>query len=378
MRPGGVERSLVSFLHAIDYAEHTVDLLLFEGGGAYLDQIPQEVNVKIVDLQPTYGGLLPVIGKLMKQGQFKLVFCKIILTAGSKADLRWMKWLGLCGFSRNRYDRVFAYRVGIPAEYAAFSVKADKKYVWWHHGDFHYEKWLVQRWDRVFREIGNIVCVSNGTRKLIEENFEGLNNSICVIPNIVPVDEIKAQAAEYNPYAEQKKVIRLVTVGRFSEEKRMIDAVYTAEKLLASDFNAFEWYLVGDGVLLTQVREEVRSRRLEKYIKCVGEKENPYPYMAKADIYVHLSRVESQGLTILEAMSLRVPCVVVRSAGPSEYLRDRENALLVPSDPAEIADRILLLIKDRQVYEAIKERTRCPERFLESTVKKQIEELLEG
>ena len=378
LRPGGVERSLVSFLNAIDYSKHTVDLLLFEGGGAFLTQIPKEVNVRIVDLHPLYGGFLPTIGRLLKERQFRPAFCKLVITCGSRMDMRWMKWLRLCGFSARSYDRVLAYRVGFPAEYAAFAVKAPLKYVWWHHGDFHYDQDQVRRWDRVFREIKNIVCVSNGTAEMIAEHFPGVSDRIRVLPNIVPVREIAAKAAEYDPCSGTEQKIRLVTVGRFSEEKRMIDAVYTAEKLLQAGFRNFTWDLVGDGALLKQVQEETASKGLEDYIRCVGEKDNPYPYMANADIYVHLSRVESQGLTILEAMSLHVPCVVVRSAGPLEYVTDYENALLAASDPAEIADRILLLLRDRQLRETIKRNSRCPDRYQENYLREQIEALITG
>lgn len=378
LRPGGVERSLVSFLHAIDYTKHSVDLLLLEGGGAFLTQIPKEVNVRFVDLQPVYGGFFSTVGRLLKAGEYKLVFCKIVITCAGKIDVQWMKWLRFCGFSADSYDRVFAYRVGFPAEYAAYAVKAPGKYVWWHHGDFHYDQEQVRRWDRVFREIKNVVCVSNGTAEMIAEHFACVKDRIRVLPNIIPVQDIAAKAAAYDPYRGTGQKVRIVTVGRFSEEKRMIDAVYTAEKLLQTGFSDFTWYLVGDGALLKKVQEETASKGLEDYIICVGEKHNPYPYMANADIYVHLSRVESQGLTILEAMSLHVPCVVVRSAGPLEYVRDYENALFAVSDPADIADKILLLLRDRQLWKTIKENSRCPDRFREDYLREQIEALITG
>lgn len=378
LRPGGVERSLISLLHAIDYKKHTVDLLLLEGGGAFLTQIPKEVNVRIVDLHPIYGGFFATAGRLLKKRQFRLAFCKLVITCSNKIDLRWMKWLRFCGFSSVSYDRVFAYRVGFPAEYAAYAVKAPVKYVWWHHGDFNYDEEQVSRWDRVFREIQNVVCVSDGTAEIIAKRFESVKDRIRVLPNIVPVRHIAAKAAEYDPYSGTEQKVRLVTVGRFSEEKRMIDAVYTAEKLLQAGFHGFEWNLVGDGALLGQVQTETAARGLEDYIKFVGEKDNPYPYMVNADIYVHLSRVESQGLTILEAMSLHVPCVVVRSAGPREYIRDYENALFAASDPGEIADKILLLLRDRQLWDTIKRNSLCPERYQEDYLRGQIEALITG
>ena len=49
---------------------------------------------------------------------------------------------------------------------------------------------------------------------------------------------------------------------------------------------------------------------LEGKVILEGEQSNPYPYVKSAHIYVHSSYVESQGLTILEAMALGIPCVV--------------------------------------------------------------------
>ena len=50
MKVGGVEKSLVNLLNAIDYSKYCVDLILFEGTGEYFTDIPKEVNVIICDL----------------------------------------------------------------------------------------------------------------------------------------------------------------------------------------------------------------------------------------------------------------------------------------------------------------------------------------
>ena len=46
---GGVEKSLVDLLKAIDYDKYEVDLVLFEELGDYIDEIPKNVNIKTMN-----------------------------------------------------------------------------------------------------------------------------------------------------------------------------------------------------------------------------------------------------------------------------------------------------------------------------------------
>ena len=83
----------------------------------------------------------------------------------------------------------------------------------------------------------------------------------------------------------------------------------------------------------------------EKYITLLGAKTNPYPYIKYADMMVHTSHVESQGLTILEAMALKTPCVAVASLGPKEYLNEK-NGYPISLDSSSMYEIVLRAIKD--------------------------------
>ena len=62
--------------------------------------------------------------------------------------------------------------------------------------------------------------------------------------------------------------------------------------------------------------------------------------MKYADLFVHPSYVESQGLTVLEAMALGVPCVVTKSRGPCEFIEDGVNGLLTEQSPESLAEEV--------------------------------------
>ena len=115
---------------------------------------------------------------------------------------------------------------------------------------------------------------------------------------------------------------------------------------------------------------------LESHVVLEGSKTNPYPYMKYAQLFVHPSYVESQGLTVLEAMALGVPCVVTKSRGPCEFIQDGVNGLLTEQSPESLTARVLEILNDKALYQRLRENTKCPEQFSPERVMKQIEALI--
>lgn len=75
-------------------------------------------------------------------------------------------------------------------------------------------------------------------------------------------------------------------------------------------------------------------------------------------------------------MSLGVPCVVTKSLGPSEFIRDGENGLLVEQGWEPLARGVERMLTDRALYEKIRANTRCPEEFSPTRVMEKIEGVL--
>lgn len=323
---GGVERSLISLLNSIDYSIYSVDLLLFEGLGDYIEFIPEEVRIINWDLTGTYGSIKQVAERAIEQRSLKLFLIKLILTFGNKLSLRFLSLLKLFHVTKGKYDYAIAYRVGMPAAYVAYAVNSGKKYVWWHHGEFDYDIDTVRRWSKEFSRMDSIVCVSECSKELMAKHFPDQKNKFKVIPNMINSEEIYANANKFNPYKDESSAKILVSVGRFSREKHMIDCVFAAN-MLKKDGIDFRWYLIGDGEEKNEIEKQAEEFNLGDRIILTGRKKNPYPYIQNADIFVHPSYVESQGITVLEAMALGVPCVVVKSNGTSEFVVDGVNAI---------------------------------------------------
>lgn len=375
LKIGGVEKSLVDLLNSIDYTKHQVDLLLFEGLGEYINQIPKEVNVISCDLTPTFGSFFSSIFKALKDKKFSMAYWKLVLTLCSKFGPQWMKLIRFLHITKS-YDCAIAYRVGISADYVGYVASANKKFMWWHHGEFDYDNKTVRHWQRTVKELDGIVCVSQATKELITPYFSKQAKNITVIPNMLLTEEIRKKSALFHPYQEENETI-LVTVGRMSPEKKIVNVVYAMEQLIQKGYNHIKWFVVGDGTEQNKIKELIKEKHLESRVVCVGRQENPYPYIADANLFVHTSYVESQGIAVLEAMALGVPSVVTKSLGVMEFIEDGKNALLAEQSVESLVEKIIeFLDSDIDISVMAEYQKNTVENFAAQTIVKKVIGLL--
>lgn len=111
--------------------------------------------------------------------------------------------------------------------------------------------------------------------------------------------------------------------------------------MIKNGFLNFKWYIVGDGSEYNKLKLKICEKNLEDKIFLLGNQVNPYPYVKYADIYVHTSYVESQGIAILEAMSLGKICVVTKSEGALEFCKDEYNSFLCEQNSSDLYNVII-------------------------------------
>ncbi len=340
LNAGGVERSLVDVLRHLDYEHFDVELMLLEDGGDYLKEIPTEVNTRIYHLNDASGPLLQSLWKLLREGKWQLFLFRIISTLCALGGNCWLSLARpIFPEARHTYDVVIAYRPERPTYFAAHLLKGKKKISWWHHGEVDLTTEQISATAKAYESIDKIVTVSEPCASIIKKVFPRISDKITVIPNMVCADNIKEKVQQYT-VTFQAGICNIVSVGRLSPEKNMKLCVEAANALAGNGFE-FHWYIIGDGAEKENIAKLIGKYALEDKVTLTGNQINPYPYIAKADILVHPSLVESQGLTPLEAMALDTPVIAVKSAGVQEYIRHGENGVLVNNNPEDLASVIL-------------------------------------
>lgn len=84
-------------------------------------------------------------------------------------------------------------------------------------------------------------------------------------------------------------------------------------------------------------------------------KENPYPYIAKADLYVQPSRFEGYPMSILEAVILKKIVISTDNKGAEEMLKNLKCGILCKIDSTDLAEKISSIISDLQYYDEKKQ-----------------------
>lgn len=368
---GGVERSLVDVLKHFNYNKYNVDLLLLEGLGDYLAEIPKNVNIINKDTRPAFGPIATSIKQNLRTRNLFAIKYRIILILTNVIGKKAFKLLPKLLNINKDYDVVIAYRTGIVADIVAYGVNAKTKLCWWHHGCIKENDNLSQ-----LTKFNAVIAVSNGIRNLLRYNQ--IKTEILVIPNIVDIKNIGSKAnTEPNPF-NNFNGLKFITVGRIVEEKHIENVVDAAIRLKADNKLKFKWYIIGDGELYDYIKGLISNANIEDIVILCGSKSNPYPYIKHADIMVHTSHIESQGLVIQEAMVLGTPCVVTRSVGPSEFIIDGENGIMVEPTIDSLISGIYQLAENKSLQAQIAYNgiSTILQKYNPETIIKQIEEFI--
>jgi glycogen(starch) synthase len=147
------------------------------------------------------------------------------------------------------------------------------------------------------------------------------------------------EPAYVDPRPERPWGWRLLYVGRIDERKGVRDTVAALAALPAQATLTIAGG--GDDQELERLRRRARELGVEDRVRILGmiaRAELPDVYAAADVVLFPVHWEEPWGLVPLEAMGLGRPVIATGRGGSGEYLRDGENALLVPvGDAAAIA-----------------------------------------
>lgn len=132
-----------------------------------------------------------------------------------------------------------------------------------------------------------------------------------------------------------------------------IDVLIDAFSKLLNDNSHLKLQLLiaGDGVEREKFERQVELAGIKNSVTFLGRipnKEVP-TFLSQLDVYVSLSRCESFGVAMLEAMSCEVPVVASDADGFKEVVPDGVAGFVVPrNDATAAADKILYLLNNRE------------------------------
>lgn len=360
---GGGEKSLLNLLAAIDYSRYDVDLQLMRYGADWEQYIPAEVNVlpPLPYMEYTRLPLPRAVIYSIAHCKFSWLWSRLKYTAllrvrtsyGNiqKACLFWKCQDGNFEPVRGEYDYVIAYAQGIPTFYVADKTSAVRKKLAWINVSYK-PRGQVDYIEDKYRTIDTVVAVSESVRAIEEEVFPSFRGRMAVMRDMVNPELIWRLSDAPAELSKDSQRLTLVTLGRLNHQKGYDIAVEAASELKHTGV-PFVWYVLGDGVMESEIRGWIRERGLEGQFVLLGAKTNPYPYLKLADIYVQTSKFEGFGLAIAEARILNIPVVTTRFDAVFMQMVDGCNGLVTDMDGSSVARAVVRLWQDGELYRSV-------------------------
>ncbi|MGE0826592.1 MAG: glycosyltransferase family 4 protein [Candidatus Binatia bacterium] len=147
--------------------------------------------------------------------------------------------------------------------------------------------------------------------------------------------------------------ILVLVVGALVDRKDHHTLLQAAHSLQDSGAH-FRYFICGDGPLRPSLESEVRVLGLTTSIHFLGFCPDIVPYLAAADIFVHVPLWEGLGIAVIEALAAGLPVVASRVGGIPELIDGRTTGLLVPPQDAKAtADALARLAQNHSWAKAL-------------------------
>lgn len=346
---GGVQKSIIAMVkYLTSLQQYEIDLIIWQEGGVLEGEIPATVNIIAKSYAPTLKDL-KLEKTLLKKTKYLFQFLRYKWFE-KVAEKPWNYYTKI----EKRYDIAVSYvHRGYPLYFTIDKINATKKILWFHHGIYVATEKQKLIDEIFFNRYDTIVAISDSNKKQITGSFPALNTEVQVISNLIEVKEIEQRAGDIiTDMSECPDEYNFVTVSRISEEKGIDLALAAAHKLKTKGIK-FKWYFVGDGALYEEMRKYTNDKHIFDVCIFLGGKINPYPYIRLADIYMQPSYVESQCLTVYEALVLKKLVVATNIPALDEALQNGELGVLCEPNPDAMADAIEKLISNKHHKELL-------------------------
>ena len=358
---GGVSKSMLSLLNVIDKEKYEVSLLMMNTSGAFSDQIPARIRVlsdsRLTALTSGFSGIKDLISFRKGIGFHPLLaFLSLIRFVFSFID-KSLAGVFLARISPKitdeSFDLIIDYNGQQDLYYMVDKLNGKQKITFFHSD---YRKWrYYEKADRkYFGKVDGIYTISEECVSALKEVFPEYTDKFHLMENISSPSLINKLADELiePTLTKQQHDFIIASLGYVSIGKGSELAVQVAKKLKEVGIS-FEWWFIGGVTNDWDYQGFIKKNGLEDNVKFLGVKANPYPYLKRADLYVHLSKFEGKSIALDEVKVLCKPVVVTNFSTVHDQFEDRVNASICEMTVEDATDKVTELIHNaslRQSY----------------------------
>ena len=183
------------------------------------------------------------------------------------------------------------------------------------------------------------VGVSHGVAAQLKEIPGMSREQVHTIYNPVVSPDLvrKAREPTGHPWLDEPTVPVVLAIGRLKKVKDFSTLLAAFARLVSC--RSARLVVLGEGILRNSLLSLAKKLRITENVDFPGFVENPYAFLARADLFVLSSRNEALPTVLIEAMACGCPVVCTDCHfGPREILENGRYGALVPvGDPEAMA-----------------------------------------
>lgn len=209
-------------------------------------------------------------------------------------------------------------------------------------------RWMIKS---LYDKADMVVCPTPFAEQKLRAH--GLRAPTVVISNGVPPDAAAAANGHVRRLADDAAPFFILAVGRLAKEKRQDVIIEAVKRSRYRD--RIRLVLAGAGPLEQELRLAAESLPGGAEIGFLS-RETLLRYFGEADLFVHASEVELEGMAVLEAMSAGLPALVAQAPeSAASAFRLNDDFGFPAGNAAALSARIDALIEDRHALEGARQ-----------------------
>ena len=203
-----------------------------------------------------------------------------------------------------------------------------------------------------FKFADSIIVNSLNFKKEIDNKFN-VNSKLIYNPlnknEIIKKSKIKIK---FN-FFKSKKYLNLINISRFTDQKDHI-TLLKSFNLVVKKIKA-KLLIIGYGSNKNRIKNYIKDNKLQKYVKIIEFKENPYPYLLKSDLFLLTSKYEGLPNVLLESMTLKKFIISSNCpTGPREILKNGKLGYLFSvGDHKKLYKLIINFVRSKKKHKKI-------------------------
>lgn len=354
---GGAEKVLINLINNLDKTKYKITLMTIFDSGVNKQYLNNNIEYKCVFKRIFRGNVM--LFRLFRPSFLYRLFIK------------------------DKYDIVVSYLEGNTTRILSGCPYSEIKKLAWLHAEMNKKTLFYPWWNKEkcilgYEKFDKIIGVSQTVLDSFVKNTKSWDN-LKVIYNTVDTDNIKKKALEaIKDVKYESDIVNVISVGRLIDQKGY-DRLLRIHKRLLDNGIVHNLYILGEGHKRPELEKYIKDNKLQNSVYLLGFKDNPWKYVANADLFVCSSLQEGFSTAVSEALIVGTPVITTLCSGMKEMLGDSEYGLIVDNNEDALYEGIKKLIENQLLLIHYKKKAINRGKYFDKTVTvKEVEDMLDN